>query len=169
MFSNLVPGSLFRLVMLDQCFATISTFTSTMLDQCFTTISTFTSTMLDQCFATISTFTSTMLDQCFTTISTFTSNNVGSLFCQYLNIYFQQCWISVLPLSQHSLLTMLDVGSNFVRLLDQGLIFEVGGEIQNITRDLSCCSEVNMLVLYQSSREYTSKYMYKGKISTPNL
>ena len=75
MFSNLVPGSLFHLAMLDQCFATISTFTS---------------------------------------------NNVGSVFCHYLNIHFQQCWISVLPLSQHSLPTMLDVGSNFVRWFDQG-------------------------------------------------
>ena len=45
------------------------------------------------------------------------------------------------------------------------LIFEVGGDIQKIARDLSSCSEVNMLVLYQSSQGYTSKY--EGKIPGP--
>ena len=37
------------------------------------------------------------------------------------------------------------------------LIFEVVSDIQRIASDLSCCSEVNMLVLYQSSRGYTAK------------
>ena len=31
------------------------------------------------------------------------------------------------------------------------LIFEVGGDIKKIVSNLSYCSEVNMLVLYQSS------------------
>ena len=38
------------------------------------------------------------------------------------------------------------------------LIFEVGGDIQKIARDSSCCCEVNMLVLYQSNQGYASKY-----------
>ena len=45
------------------------------------------------------------------------------------------------------------------------LIFGVGGDIQKIARDSSYCSEVNMLVLHQSSRGYTSKY--EGKIPGP--
>ena len=45
------------------------------------------------------------------------------------------------------------------------LIFEVGGDTQKTAGDSSCCSEVNMLVLYQSSRGYTSKY--EGKIPCP--
>ena len=45
------------------------------------------------------------------------------------------------------------------------LIFEVGGDIQKLAGDSSCCSEVNMLVLYQSSRGFTSKY--EGKIPGP--
>ena len=42
------------------------------------------------------------------------------------------------------------------------LIFEVGGDIQKIARDSSCCSEVNMLVLCQSTWGYTSKYKEKS-------
>ena len=34
------------------------------------------------------------------------------------------------------------------------LIFEVGGDVQKIAGNSSCCSEVNMLVLYQSSWGY---------------
>ena len=45
------------------------------------------------------------------------------------------------------------------------LLFEVGGDIQKIAGNSSCCSEVNMLVLYQCSRGYTSKY--EGKIPGP--
>ena len=44
-------------------------------------------------------------------------------------------------------------------------MFEVDRDIQKIARDLSCCSEVNKLVLYQSSQGYTSKY--EGKIPGP--
>ena len=55
-------------------------------------------------------------------------------------------------------------------LLGQGnpglsIIFEVGWDIGKIAGDLSCCGVVNMLVLYQSSQGYTSKY--KGKIPSP--
>ena len=45
------------------------------------------------------------------------------------------------------------------------LIFEVGGDIQKVARDSSCCGEINMLVLDQSSQGYTSKY--KGEIPSP--
>ena len=45
------------------------------------------------------------------------------------------------------------------------LIFEVGGNRQKIAWDSNCCCEVNMLVLYQSSQGYNSKY--EGKIPSP--
>lgn len=65
------------------------------------------------------------------------------------------------------LLLKLPFASRSVMIVKAGLslIFEVAGDIQKLARDLSCCSEANMLVLHQSSDRYTSKY--EGKIFGP--
>ena len=54
--------------------------------------------------------------------------------------------------------------NNAIAGLSLKIIFEVG-EIDKIAGNSSCCSEVNVVILYQNSQGYISKY--EGKSPGP--